>query len=94
MRPRPGLVLLAGLLSSVTGAITAPGAAATAPHRPSGAVIRAVALARLGVLRRSDLGAGWSGVGPGPSRAPTLTCGPTATGSAASAVWSGVDGTV
>jgi hypothetical protein len=90
----PAAVALA-LSVIVPGLGPAAAAAAKAPPRPSPAVRAATALARRGLLRRSDLGAGFSTATAAPTTADGLTCtvDRATLASVASATWSQAAGT-
>ncbi len=66
-----GLSVIAAVGTAASG-VTAAGA--TAPARPSPAARAAAAVARQGLLRRSDLGAGWSTTTAAPKDATDLAC--------------------
>jgi hypothetical protein len=94
-RRRASGVLGLSLIVAGLGA-TAAGATAKAPARPSPAVRAAAAVARQGLLRRSDLGTGWSMATAAPRDASSLTCGADrgVLAAVASATWSEATATV
>ena len=74
--PRTALVVVVAAVAAAVGAGWTGHALAGAPHpRPPRAAVRAAtASARRALLRRSDLGAGWSAISAAPARAASLTC--------------------
>ena len=89
--PGPGLpVAVAALVVAAAGATGEAMAAAPHPKPPRSAVRAATASARRVLVRRSDLGAGWSAASPAPPRAASLTCAAdrSVLAAAASATWS------
>jgi hypothetical protein len=93
-----GVALLGPVVFVIAATVAVAAAAATghalagAPHPkpPSRAVRAATASARRALVRRSDLGAGWSAVTAAPPRAASLTCAAdrTVLAAVASATWS------
>ncbi len=77
-------------VSLAVAVVAAPPVRAAAPARPGPAARAAAALARRGLMGRSDLGVGWSRTTPAPKNPSSLTCGsdPGVLAAVASATWS------
>ena len=87
--PAPPLVFVAAAVACLAGSGRAL-AGVPRPKPPSAAVRAATASAQRALLRRPDLGAGWSSVSAAPARAASLTCSAdhSVLAAAASATWS------